>query len=107
MSDAIIKTKYRPVFLVKPGTISPRDIKRTEKQAGICIVECSDPESARFLDAPLDQDIDAQAAAALRLMRFVVSHNETSFTKGTLMKWFLEVLMTQPAPAPVKRVGAK
>jgi hypothetical protein len=52
-------------LLVKTGTVSRRDIARAERLSFLCIVECSDPESSRFLEPPsLISNLDDQARAA-------------------------------------------
>ena len=98
-------SKAKPLFLVKPDTMSRADIRRAERLCGICIVECKTPDEARFLDPPLDAQIDVQARAALALTRIVVQHQETTFTRSTLLKWFVSHLTDQApgAVTPVKR----
>ncbi len=96
MSEPI---KVKPLFLIKPKSMSPRDIRRAEKLAGICIAECEAPEQARFLEPPLDATIDAQARAALALMRYVIDNTtnpSTIFYGANLVKWFVEKLIAAP-----------
>lgn len=102
--------KTRPLFLVKPQSISPADIKRAERLAGICIIECVDPEAARLLEPPLDADMDRQARAALALMRYVASYkaeNNNHFTVGTLQKFILDVLVKESQPSKVPVIKKK
>lgn len=94
----------RPLFLIKPGTMSRKDISRAERLAGICIVECGEPDAARFCEAPLGADLDEQARAALSLMRTVISHPDTNFTRGSLTKWFVAELLTWKQPPKVPLV---
>jgi len=94
----------RPLFLVKPGTVSRRDIARAEKQSGICIVECSDTESARFCEPPLHANLDDQARAALSLLRMVLTQQSVDFKRGDLTKWFAQALLDGKRPEPVKPV---
>src|SRR5579859_2535047 len=97
--------KLKPLFIVKPKTMQRRDIRRAEEQAGICIVECSDPESTRFLEPPPDAGLAIQARAALSLMRFVVA-SAGPFQRGELLKWFVDQLLnTKSVPATVPPVG--
>ena len=105
--DAKPPQRMQPLFLIKPKTISAKDIKRAEQRCGITIVECSDPETARFLEPPIDADIDAQARAALSLFRYIVRGTEsptTVFYGGNLIKWFTNTLIEQPLPPRVPRV---
>lgn len=101
--------KLKPLFLIKPKTMSRADIRRAEKLTGIVIVECEQPESARFLDAPPDAGLDVQARAALSLMRYIVANGSgatATFYKGDLTRFFIDALLTAPTPksvAPVKR----
>lgn len=97
----------KPMFLVKPDTVSRRDINRAEKHCGICIIECADPDSARYSEAPLGADLDEQARAALSLMRKVLSVTDQNFTRGQLTKWFVEEILHSPTIETVKRVPAK
>jgi hypothetical protein len=100
----IDKEQLRPLFLAKPGSISRKDISRAERFCGICIVECADPEASRFCEPPLGANLDEQARAALSLMRIVLNHSSTTFTRGDLTKWFTEQLLSWNAPATVKKV---
>jgi hypothetical protein len=95
--------KLKPMFLVKPKSVSRRDINRAEKQCGVCIIECSDPESSRYSEAPMGADLDAQAQAALSLMRTIVSANQTDFKKSELTKWFVDQILTWNRPAHIQR----
>lgn len=101
MSDES-KLTVRPLFLVKPNSMSREDIQRAEEQTGICIVECAEPESARFVEPPIDVDISAQARAALLTFRAVVRNSAGTFYKTDIMKWFIDVILEQPA---VQRVA--
>jgi len=102
MSDGL-----KPLFLALPGSISRRDILRAEKMCGICIVECKDPDAARYSEPPLGANLDEQSRAALSLMRVIVSAGEQNFTRGQLTKWFVEELLTWKRPPEVKRVKVK
>lgn len=98
--------KVQPVFLIRPKTMSQRDIRRAQKHANICIVECSEPERTRFLEPPLTPDLDAQARAALALVRHIVINTtnfSTTFYGAHLVRWFVDQLLTQPTPARVER----
>ncbi len=101
------RTRIKPLFLIKPKTIGARDIRRAEKMAGICIIECQEPEAARFLEPPIDAEIDVQARAALSLMRYIM-RNTTSATQtyyaSTLIQTFVDALMYAPTPAKVPSV---
>jgi hypothetical protein len=93
----------RPLFLVKPGSVSKKDIRRVEKLCGICMVECSDPDAARYSEPPLGADLNEQARAALSLMRRVMSM-PGNFSKADLMQWFINELITWKTPEKVPPV---
>lgn len=96
----------RPLFVVKPNTMSRKDIQRAEKLAGICIVECGEPEACRFLEAPPTANLDEQARAALALMRVILSAQKTDFSRGEMTKFFVDFLLNNKTPEqvmPVKR----
>jgi hypothetical protein len=94
MSEQVENRKMlKPLFLVKPGSVSRKDIARAEKHSGICIVECSEPETARYQELPMAYDLNDQARAALSLMRMVVSANTVDFKRGDLTKWFIDALL--------------
>ena len=99
--------RLKPLFLVKPKTMSRRDIRRAEQQAGICIVECADPESARYSEPPLGANLDDQARAALSLFRMVMGAQMVEFKRSELMKWFIEALLKGAPPTPVPPVPRK
>jgi hypothetical protein len=104
VSDA---PRLKPLFLIKPKTISAKDIRRAEKQAGICIVECTEPEQARFLEPPINAEIDVQARAALTLMRYILDNTNNSsvtFNGSMLVKWFTNALLHESRPAAVPKV---
>ena len=90
MSDAKM---LKPMFLVKPGTVSRKDIARAERHSGICIIECAEPESARYQELPLMYDLNDQARAALSLMRSVIASPTPDFKRGDLTRWFIEALL--------------
>lgn len=107
MSDAATTTKLRPLFLITPGTMSRKDIRRAEQQCGICIAECKAPEQARFLEPPSLVDADAQARAALQLFRYIVQQTQgttTTFYGVNLVRQFVDTLLSAPRPANVPRV---
>jgi hypothetical protein len=94
----------KPLFIVKPGTMSRADIKRAEKLAAICVVECSDPDAVRFLEPPPDAGLDVQARAALSLVR-LVTNGTGPYQRGELLKWFVDqILNFKGAPATVPPV---
>lgn len=80
------ESRMKPLFLVKPGTMSRADIRRAEKLAGVCIVECADPEGSRYSDPPIDAEIDVQARAALSLLRVILRQESPTFHRGDLTK---------------------
>jgi hypothetical protein len=101
----------KPMFVVKPKTISRRDIKRAQEQCGICIIECSDPDSARYSEPPIMADIDEQSRAAYSLLRMIVTTgtSSTSFYKGDLIKFFVNSLLNDKRPVettPVRKSSA-
>lgn len=97
--------RLQPLFLVKPGTVSRADIKRAEKLGGVCIIECAEPESARYSEPPITADIDVQARAAISLMRFIIDAPSPEFKRGDLTKLFVQILLkgkypTETTPVP-------
>jgi hypothetical protein len=96
--------KLCPLFLIKPGTVSRKDIRRAERFCGICIVECAEPESARYSEPPLGADLDEQARAALSLMRMIISSPSPDFKRGDLTKWFVNEILTHKRPENVPPV---
>jgi hypothetical protein len=84
-----------PLFLVKKGTISPKDIRRIERLSLVCVVESTEPEAVRLLEPPVDADIPAQARAALHLFRWMkdTGDNNGSFAKRDIVKYFVDILM--------------
>lgn len=91
----------RPLFVVKPATISRRDINRAEKMAGIVIVECEEPEACRFLQPPPGANLDEQAQAAIALMRMILVSQKTDFSRGEMTKFFVDCLLNNKPPQPV------
>lgn len=91
-----------PVFVVKTGTMSRRDINRLEKLSGFLVVESAEPETVRYLEPPVDADVPAQARAALSLFRMIKASTETTMYRQNLMKLFLDVLMDAPPPRVVR-----
>lgn len=107
MSDEQKALKVKPLFLVKPKTIGAEDIKRAEDATGICIIECSEPEAARFVEPPVMADMDAQARAAISLMRYIVDNTQgysSTFYGSMLIKHFVDILMYSPKPQSVAKV---
>lgn len=99
--------KVKPLFLIKPGAMKPRDLRRVEKHCGVIIAECSEPDSVRLVEPPLDADMDAQARAALTLTRLLINDDgpiHKSFSKGDLIRFFTKVLMEAPQPKTVTKV---
>lgn len=97
--------KLKPMFVIKPKTMSRRDINRAEKACGIVIIECAEPEDARFLEAPIDAEIDIQARGALDLMRVIVTGTTTHYSRDWMVTWFVNALMRERKPEPVKRIA--
>jgi hypothetical protein len=95
----------KPLFLIKPKSMSRRDIKRAEA-GGFIIVECSEPEAARFLEPPLMANLDEQARAGLWLMRFV-TENQGPYQRADLTRNLVKILMDGHRPAAVPSVKAK
>lgn len=98
------KPDPKPIFLVKPGTVSKEDIKRAERMACVCIVECTEPEAARFLIPPPVGDISAQGIAALKVMHWLSTKADTTVYKSTLTNFFTQLMVEQATPVlSVKR----
>ena len=100
------KRRIMPALLVKPGAMSKRDIARLERLGGILAVECADPESAKFVEAPFHGDIDDLSRAAMELLKLVLVQPNPDFTRATLTKWYVDILVSGKRPGavpPVKR----
>lgn len=86
-------------------------MRRAEKQTGLCIVQCTDPDAVRMLEPPIDAEIPAQARAALSLFRYIkdtgTSNTSSTFYKGDLLRWFVDALCKEPTPPPVASVKVK
>lgn len=91
------KPEAKPLFLVKPGTIKPADIKRAERMCGVCIVECEDPNDARFLIPPPPADMEAQARVALKVINWIASERGV-VDRGETARYFLKLLSDYPKP---------
>lgn len=96
--------KLMPLFLVKPGTMSARDIRRAEKLSGIIVVECAEPDSARYSEAPFTGDIDMMARASMELLRIIMRQPNSELNRGSITKWLVEILLTGTKPLPVETV---
>ena len=96
--------KLKALFLVKPNSVSRKDIKRVEQQCGICIVECTDTDAARYSEPPLGADLDSQARAALELLRVVLRSSTPDFKRGDLLRWFVDELVNNQKPVDVGKV---
>ena len=91
-----------PLFIIKPGTIAREDIQRVEDQCGICIIECREPEAARFLDRPPDSTMSDQAVAALEMMRIIVDGSGNyaqNISRGDIGKEFVKILLKEKHPS--------
>jgi hypothetical protein len=96
----------KPLFLVKPGSVSRKDIERALRHSGVCIVECSETESARYSEPPMGTDLNEQARAALSLMRMVIASPNAEFKRGELTKWFVDAILNGRIPEKVPHVAA-
>lgn len=106
MSDEQKEPIVKPLFLIKPRTMSPDDIKRVEEQCGIVIVECEEPDAVRLLEPPVSADISEQARASLQVMRKILALPDGTMNRGQVTRWFVE-LMLAPVPERVARVKRK
>ena len=94
-----------PLLIVKPGTVSKRDIARAEKSAFILIVECVEPESVRFLAPPPPATLSDQAAAAMELMRVVLRADAAAqWTSRDLARSWSRILTGESAPRGPEKV---
>lgn len=103
MTEEVKRTLPKPLFLVRTGTMSREDIARAEALADVCIVECSEPEAARYCDPPITADIDVQARAALSIMRTVLASPNNTVYRSDITKWFVEMVLN-PEPKKTPRV---
>ncbi len=98
--------RVKPLFLITPGAMKPRDLRRIENECGVVIAECKAPESVRLVEPPIDADMDAQARAALALARMLVFHDSsinTTFNRGDLIRFFTNALMAYPQPKVIQK----
>jgi len=103
MSDT--KNMLKPLFLVKPQSVSRKDIIRAEKHCGICIIECSDPDASRYSEPPLGANLDEQARAALSLLRMIMASQSPDFKRSELTKFFVNALLNGSRPQSVSPVS--
>ena len=96
----------KSLFLVKSGTMSKDDIKRAELMTGVCIVECEEPGSARFLVPPPTADITLQADAAMKVLTWIAGLSNQQVWRSEITAYFTK-LLCQPSPQAVKRVTAE
>lgn len=96
----------KALFLVKTGTMSKEDIKRAERMTGVCIVECEDPATARFLVPPPVADITTQADAAMKVLTWIAGLNDSTVFRSQITGYFTR-LLCQPAPQAVKKITAE
>lgn len=92
------KPDPKPLFLVKPGTMTQEDIKRAERMACVCIVECAEPEAARYLVPPLAGDITAQGVAALRVLQWIADTDASQIWKNQITSYFTKLIIQQAQP---------
>lgn len=102
------EVQMKPVFLIAPGSITKRDIKRIEKLSGVVVAECSNAGLARFLEPPITAvPLEAHAAAAIKLARHIVNTEQASFYKADLVRWFVQMLISQPGIDKVAAIPKK
>lgn len=94
----------KALFVVKPKSMSREDIDRAEKECGIVIVECAEPDRIRLVDPPIDAGIDVQAKAAIELMRVIATGTTTNYSRDWLMTWLVNAIIRERRPDPVPRV---
>ncbi len=85
---------FRPLFLIPPGSITAADKKRAERFCGIIIIECSASDRARYLDLPIGWDVDVNARASLEVMRKVMAAPSAELNRGTITRWFADLLLS-------------
>lgn len=99
--------KFYPLLLVKPKTMTRADIRRAEKLGGICVVECSEPETSRFVEPPALIGGDVLAHAAITLTRFIMSQpSPMKFDRNEIAKWFVDLLLKGHQPGTTTQVQA-
>jgi hypothetical protein len=106
-NEPLAKFKTKPLFLIKPGTIKASDLKRIEKECGIVIAECKEPDAVRLLEPPIGADIDEQSRAALTLFRYIAEGTvgySTTFYGATLIRFFVNALLEGAQPKRVEKV---
>lgn len=92
--------KLNPLFVVKPKTMTRADIRRVEKHCGITVVECSEPDAVRYLEAPPTSSQDEVSAAALSLLRFMMNSGHVEFKRGDITKFIVDMLLKGKQPTP-------
>ncbi len=85
--------RIRPVVVLKPGTMKPRDMKMLRSN-GICVVECEDPSALRFIEPPVIGDYSLAERAAISLARVLMTEtNDVHMSKINNRALFAEILM--------------
>lgn len=94
-----------PLLIVKAKSVTRADIQRAARLAGVCIVECTEPEGARYAEPPLGVAPDRHAAACMALVDYIVTTTpnpgctSVTFDRGRLVERLVRLLMP-PALAP-------
>lgn len=93
----------KPLFIIKAGTMSSRDIRRIEKLCDVVVAESTMPGEERFLETVFI-DADAKARAAYELFRRIKDTQAERLDKSTLIKWFVDILLNGGNIETVKQV---
>jgi hypothetical protein len=95
--------KHMPILMVKPGTVSKNDIKLARNLGFICIIECKEPESARFVEPPMPSSMDDQTRACVDLFRHIIENGsrDTTYYRSSLVDRWVRALTLGKRPASV------
>ncbi len=90
-----MNNKELPLFIIKRGSMSRRDIARIEKHAGLLVVESDDPASAVSVSKPCPSAVPMHAQVALELFRRITKALKTHYTKEQFLQEFCTILITE------------
>lgn len=95
--------RHMPILMVKPGTVSKKDIELARNLGFILIIECDEPEAARFVEPPIPASMDDQTRACLDLFRYVMDtgNRDTVFYKVDLVQRWVRALTQGKRPDSV------
>jgi hypothetical protein len=99
--------RHMPVLMVKPGTVSKKDIELARNLGFILIIECSEPEAARFVEPPIPANMDDQTRACVDLFRYIIDcgGRDTTLYRADLVARWVRALMQGKRPESVPKTA--